>query len=157
MNPVDASACGRDLLIRRATPEESAAIAAMVLVIALETFGSNLVPQDRISEEDWSPSWLAIVSSEVAGVVLTREEWIGDLWVRREYRNRGIGGALLLRGESEIAARGHRVLRLRVVKSNTRAVDFYRHLGWQIEREFPHETLPTTMIEMSKPTAGWCD
>jgi ribosomal protein S18 acetylase RimI-like enzyme len=154
MNPVDASSCDRHLLIRRATPEESAVIAAMVLVIALETFGSNLVPQGRIFEEDWSHSWLAIVSSEVAGVVLTHREWIGDLWVRREYRNRGIGKALLLRGEAEILARGHRVFRLRVVKSNTRAADFYRHLDWQIEREFPHETLPTTMIEMSKLTAG---
>jgi hypothetical protein len=40
------------------------------------------------------------------------------------------------------------------VKSNTGAVDFYRHLGWQIEREFPHETLPATMLEMSRTAAN---
>jgi len=153
MNPVEISASSRDLQIRKATPGEHAAIAAMVLAIALETFGSDLVSQDRFSEEDWSRSWLAICDGDMAGVVLTNGEWIGDLWVRREYRNRGIGKALLLRGESEIAAHGHRIFRLRVVKSNTKAVDFYRHLGWQIEREFPHETLPATMFEMSKPAA----
>jgi GNAT superfamily N-acetyltransferase len=151
MNPVEVSFSGRDLQIRKAMPNENAAIAAMVLAIALETFRSDLIPQDRFSEEDWSRSWLAICDGDMPGVVLTNGEWIGDLWVRREYRNRGIGKALLLHGESEIAACGHRVFRLRVVKSNTWAVDFYRHLGWHIEREFPHETLPATMLEMSKP------
>src|SRR5256885_12866807 len=42
-------------------------------------------------------------------------------------------------GESEIAARGHQTCRLRVVKSNTVAVEFYFHQGWCIAREFPHE------------------
>ena len=154
VNAVEVSSGGRRLRIRRATPEEHAAIAAMVLAIALEPFGSELIPQNRISEEDWSRSWLAICDGDMAGVVLTNGEWIGDLWIRREYRNHGIGKALLLRGESEIVARGHRNFRLRVVKSNTKAVDFYRHLGWHIEREFPHETMPATMLEMSKPAAN---
>lgn len=83
-------------------------------------------------------------------MILTHEEWISDLWVLGEYRGRGVGRKLLLQGESEIAARGHETYRLRVVKSNTRAIDFYQRMGWRVEREFPHETLPTTMFEMIK-------
>jgi hypothetical protein len=47
-------------------------------------------------------------------------------------------------------AAGHETFRLRVVKSNTKAVAFYKRMGWRAEREFPHETLPTTMLEMVK-------
>jgi hypothetical protein len=71
MNPVEVSFSGRDLQIRKAMPNENAAIAAMVLAIALETFRSDLIPQDRFSEEDWSRSWLAICDGDMAGVVLT--------------------------------------------------------------------------------------
>ena len=47
-------------------------------------------------------------------------------------------------------AAGHETFRLRVVKSTTKAVAFYKRMGWRAEREFPHETLPTTMLEMVK-------
>jgi ribosomal protein S18 acetylase RimI-like enzyme len=83
-------------------------------------------------------------------MVLTHEEWVSDLWVLREHRNRGVGRQLLFDGEAEIAGRGHATFRLRVVKSNVRAVRFYDRLGWRVAREFPHETLPIDMLEMSK-------
>jgi ribosomal protein S18 acetylase RimI-like enzyme len=85
------------------------------------------------------------------GMVLTHEEWISDLWVLREHRSHGVGQQLLLQAEAEIAGRGHQTFRLRVVKSNVWAVSFYDRLGWRVEREFPHETLPVDMIEMAKP------
>jgi ribosomal protein S18 acetylase RimI-like enzyme len=84
-------------------------------------------------------------------MVLTSEQWIGDLWVLSEHRNHGVGQGLLSQGETEIAGRGHGTARLRVVKSNVRAVSFYNRLGWRVAREFPHETLPIGMLEMSKP------
>lgn len=42
------------------------------------------------------------------------------------------------------------MFRLRVVKSNTMAINFYLQRGWRIEREFPNERLPITMLEMVK-------
>jgi len=83
-------------------------------------------------------------------MVLTHEEWISDLWVLAEHRSRGVGRQLLLHGEAEIAARGYQRYWLRIVKSNVRARSFYNRLGWRFEREFPHETLPVRMLEMSK-------
>src|SRR5437899_3257822 len=57
------------------------------------------------------------------------EEWISDLWVLRESRRCGIGRRLLAQGEADIAGRGHRTFQLRVVKSNTTAVNFYSMKG----------------------------
>ena len=93
---------------------------------------------------------LLILEESVVGMVLTNHEWISDLWVLRPARGEGIGRRLLERGETEIANRGHLTFRLRVVKSNTSAVRFYQRNGWQVDREFHHEKLPVTMIEMIK-------
>lgn len=84
------------------------------------------------------------------GVTMTRDEWVSDLWVRRETRGTGVGGKLLAHAEREIRDRGHDTIRLRVVKSNTRAVNFYQHYGWRVRREFPHEKFGHMMLEMTK-------
>src|SRR5262245_16154829 len=86
----------------------------------------------------------------IAGMVLTQEEWVCDLWVLREGRGCGVRRRLLAHGEAEIIARGHRTLRLRVLQLNTTAINFYQREGWQVAREFPHEKLPVTILEMVK-------
>ena len=73
---------------------------------------------------------MALKGETIIGTVLTGAEWIEDLWVHRDFRNRGVGRELLLRGEAEIAGRGYKTLRLRVVKTNERALSFYRRCGW---------------------------
>jgi len=138
-------------VIRLARPSESAPIQALVQTIADETFAylfaSSRVP---IGESDWSSSWLAVSGEEIVGVMMTRDEWVTDLWVRRVSRRTGVGGKLLAYAEREIRDRGHDTIRLRVVKSNTRAVDFYQHHGWRVHREFPHEKFGHMMFEMTK-------
>jgi hypothetical protein len=42
------------------------------------------------------------------------------------------------------------VIRLRVVKPNTRAVHFYQSRGWRVNREFLHEKFGHVMLEMIK-------
>jgi len=83
-------------------------------------------------------------------MVLTQEEWISDLWVLREGRGCGVGRRLPAQGEAEIAGRGHRVFRLRVLKLNTAAIQFYQRQGWRVARDFPHEKFPVRMLEMVK-------
>jgi ribosomal protein S18 acetylase RimI-like enzyme len=122
-----------------------------VQTVVDEVYGGIWAPPPLpIDEENWSLAWVAVSESKIVGMVLTHEEWVSDLWVLREYRNHGVGQRLLSHGEAEIAARGHVTFRLRVVKSNVRAVRFYIRLGWRVAREFPHETLPIGMLEMSK-------
>lgn len=139
------------MVIRRPVPSEHAAVRALVQTVVDEVYGNLWAASPlHIDEEDWSLAWVAVSEFKIVGMVLTNEGWVSDLWVVREFRNEGIGRQLLSRGELEIAARGHFTARLRVVKSNVRAVSFYDRLGWRVVREFPHETLPIGMLEMSK-------
>jgi ribosomal protein S18 acetylase RimI-like enzyme len=139
------------MVIRHPMPNEHDSVKALVQTVVDEIYGGVWAsPPLHIDEEDWSLAWVAVSESKIVGVVLTNGEWISDLWVLREHRNRGVGQQLLFQGETEIAGRGYATSQLRVVKSNARAVSFYNRLGWRIAREFPHKTLPIEMLEMSK-------
>jgi ribosomal protein S18 acetylase RimI-like enzyme len=123
----------------------------MVQTIADETFAYLFAPsQVPIGEPNWSSAWLAMSTEEIVGVTMTRDEWVSDLWVRRDSRTLGIGTRLLSQAELEIGTRGLSTFRLRVVKSNIRAVQFYQNQDWKIHREFPHEKFGHAMFEMTK-------
>jgi ribosomal protein S18 acetylase RimI-like enzyme len=142
------------IVIRRAKPVENDSVQAFVQAIVDETFAYLFAPsQVPIVEANWLCAWLALSGEEVLGVTMTQEEWVSDLWVRRDSRRTGIGGQLLAHAEGEIRSRGHDALRLRVVKSNTRAVEFYQNHGWKVQREFPHEKFGHAMFEMIKSSA----
>ncbi len=139
------------VVIRRPKPHEAGSVRALVQTVVDEIYGGAWAPPPvTIADEDWLLSWVAVSGDRIIGMVLTHEEWISDLWVLAAYRGSGVGRKLLLQGESEMAARGFQTFRLRVVKSNTRAVAFYQRMGWRIEREVHHETLPALMFEMTK-------
>ena len=123
----------------------------IVQTVVDETYGGIwAAPPLRIDDEDWSRAWVAVRNNELLGMTLTEQDWVGDLWVLKPFRNFGIGGLLLGEAESEIAGRGHMTGRLRVVSLNIRAQAFYKRHGWTTRREFPHEQLPISMIEMAK-------
>jgi GNAT superfamily N-acetyltransferase len=139
------------VIVRRPSPFEHMSVRGVVQTVVDETYGGLWAePPLRIDEEDWSRAWVAVAGTEIAGMTLTDREWVGDLWVLAPFRGQGTGTALLAAAEAEIAGRGHAVARLRLVNSNTRARTFYDNRGWQAQREFPHEHLPVTMIEMAK-------
>jgi ribosomal protein S18 acetylase RimI-like enzyme len=145
------SSMSAETVIRRALPSENDSVHAMVQTIANETFAYLFAPsQVPLGEANWLSAWLAVSGGEIVGVTMTRDEWVSDLWVLRKSRRTGIGGELLAYAEGEIRSRGHDTLRLRVVKSNTQAVEFYQSHGWRIQREFPHEKFCHAMLEMTK-------
>lgn len=132
-------------------PDENSAVHELVQTIADETFAYLFAtPQVPIGEANWFSAWLAISGEEIVGVTMTREEWVSDLWVRGDSRRTGIGTKLLAYAESEIRGREHHTFRLRVVKSNIRAVQFYQSQGWRGHREFPYEKFGHAMLEMIK-------
>jgi ribosomal protein S18 acetylase RimI-like enzyme len=139
-----------DIVVRRALADEWPTIHCLVQAIADETF-AYLVPLPvPLGEPDWQPAWVAVCAENIVGVTMTQQEWVSDLWIARDHRRYGIGSRLLAQAEREIAGRGHQLLRLKVVKSNTRAVEFYRSHGWTVHHEFPHQKFGHTMLEMNK-------
>jgi GNAT superfamily N-acetyltransferase len=104
----------------------------------------------EVESQDWSDAWIVCSGPEIVGVLLTKDEWIDDLWIHKDHRGQGLGTRLLQYGEEEIARRQYEVSGLRVVKANQTAISFYIHHGWRIEKEFRHETLPIEMLELTK-------
>jgi len=140
-----------DVLIRRAHPEEHDRVRAVVQTVVDATYGGLWAPPPLpVDDEGWDSSWVAVRDANIIGVVRTSGEWLDDLWVLRESRGCGVGQRLLAQGGAEIIARGYKTLHLRVVQSNTVAIEFYGRHGWRTARVFPHERFPITMREMFK-------
>jgi len=140
----------KGVLIRRMQPSENRAIHALVQTIADETFTDLFKGQVPIGEAKWDSAWLAIIGDEIVGVTLTDKDSVDDLWVRKDDRRMGIGARLLSEAEREMRERGCHTFRLRVVKSNVVAVQFYQSQGWKVHREFAHEKYGHAMFEMIK-------
>jgi mycothiol synthase len=90
---------------------------------------------------DLSSSWLAWDGDELAGFALEfageQGAIIGDLAVRKPWRGRGIGHALLLAAFRSLRERGHSVARLYVDAQNvTNAVRVYEAAGMHVARRF---------------------
>jgi ribosomal protein S18 acetylase RimI-like enzyme len=142
-----------ELIIRRPQPHEYDSVRDLIETVATEMFKDLFAPNPvplEFKDEDWPLAWAAVSDAKILGVVITNQEWVDDLWVLREHRRQGVGTRLLAQGESEIAARGCQTCRLRVVKSNLVAMQFYLRQGWQIAREFAHEKYHHPMLEMTK-------
>jgi len=146
-----------ELVIRKPRASEYGTVQALIETVANETFKDLFAPNPvplTFKDEDWPLAWVAVSDEKIVGVIITNQEWVDDLWVLREERRQGVGSRLLAKGEAEIATRGHRTCRLRVVKSNAVAVQFYLHQGWQIAREFAHEKYHHPMLELAKSCPG---
>jgi ribosomal protein S18 acetylase RimI-like enzyme len=142
-----------EIVIRHPLTDEHESVRALIRIVANETFSDLFAPNPvplTLDEDDWSHAWVAVGESKIIGVMLTDEDLISDLWVLRENRKQGVGSKLLARGELEIFARGYAMCRLRVVKSNRVAVEFYLRRGWTVAREFPHEKYHHPMLELAK-------
>jgi len=96
---------------------------------------------------DPSLSFLAEEGGELAGICLCRPKWgnnpalgwVSALGVRRPWRRRGLGLALLLHAFGELQARGKRRVGLGVDGSNpTGAVRLYERAGMRVERRLDH-------------------
>ena len=137
--------------IRRPRAEEFAKTRALVSDVVNETYG-GIWPTTPIvvGEEDWGAGWVAVSAGELLGWMLTKGDWLDDLWISSRFRRQGVGSALLRHGEQEIAARGIATAHLHVIASNKRAIAFYARHGWRPVRETPHEIAPHPRLEMAK-------
>lgn len=100
-----------------------------------------------MEEPNYDPSlwFVAMEGGEVAGVSLCRVSeqedppigWVGDLSVRRPWRKRGLGMALLLHSFGEFYRRGYKKVGLGVDASNlTGALRLYERAGMAVVQQF---------------------
>ena len=98
-----------------------------------------------MDKESFDPSlwFLACEGSEVAGVVLnvfakeSNTGWVDHLSVRRAWRKKGIGKALLLHSFAEFYKRGVKKMKLSVdSKSLTNAPRLYESVGMKTVQQY---------------------
>ena len=101
--------------------------------------------QHTIKRESFDPAlwFLALDGDEIAGVVLCyapEEEdigWVGQLAVRRPWRRRGLGPALLRHAFGEFYQRGRPAVGLGVDAANpSGATRLYERAGMRVVRQF---------------------
>ena len=116
----------------------------------------------HINDADFDPSlwFLAMDGDEIAGVNLCRSHayedpglgWVGSLGVRRPWRKRGIGLALLRHSFNEFYRRGKRKVGLGVDAQNlTGALRLYENAGMHVHHAFDQyekELRPGTEISV---------
>lgn len=116
---------------------------------------TNTVEQMR-KDREYFDFFVAQVNGEIAGMSLyyyTYSTWVGkslyleDLYVQPQYRNLGIGGALLQKTVNTAAQTHCNRMRWQVLDWNTEAQRLYRRLGVEISTEWYNCDLTRAGIE----------
>src|SRR5689334_22982621 len=139
-----------DLLLRRATPADAPALAA----ILYDTFESTWRPQitagaAQAFRDEGRPGvyvaarGLQFRVAERAGEVVGFVDWEGDfinaLHVLAAHARTGVGAFLMDHAEAEIAAAGHPSARLETDTFNARSRAFYAGRGYREADRYPDE------------------
>jgi GNAT superfamily N-acetyltransferase len=91
---------------------------------------------DRITETD--ETTVALVDGALAGFVMVSGDEAEQVYVDRAFRGSGVAALLLTEAERQIAAAGHEVAFLVVVRGNERAQAFYAKQGWVDEGDIDY-------------------
>jgi len=141
-------------VIRRAAAKDLVAIKDCVRVSLNATYGGLWTSEPlEVGDDDWAKSWIACSFNRIIGVGLSERDVVSDLWVHPDAQGDGVGSALLAALESEIAARGFVVARLRCLEPNLKSRAFYAARGWIEVRVYPHETILLNTVDMEKSVA----
>jgi ribosomal protein S18 acetylase RimI-like enzyme len=77
---------------------------------------------------------ILLLGNQIDTVAEIRQAWVYDVSVRRDWWGKGVGRTLMARGEDFARELGLEYIGLGVTRANERAVDFYRELGYDVER-----------------------
>ncbi len=83
-----------------------------------------------VAEHEGEVIGLCSVQTVISTAEGGRSGWVEDLVITEEFRGRGIGRLLLKQLDAWALDNGLTRLQLLADRNNTRALDFYRKLGW---------------------------
>jgi GNAT superfamily N-acetyltransferase len=100
----------------------------------------------RVAETD--ETTVADADGEIAGFIMVAGDEAEQVYVDRGFRGSGLAARLLTEAERQIAAGGHDVAWLAVVRGNERARAFYAKQGWVDEGDldYPVTALGETFV-----------
>ena len=100
----------------------------------------------RVAETD--ETTVADVDGAIAGFVMVHDDEVEQVYVARDFRGSGVAVPLLAEAERQVAAAGHDVAWLAVVRGNDRAQAFYLKRGWVDEgdEDYPVVALGESFI-----------
>jgi len=123
-------------VVRRATPTDAAELVALWRQAGLDVPTPELVADELASVAGLHPQ-LALVATaggSIVGSILGtwdgRRAWINRLATRRDWRGRGVAGALLGAVEHAVRALGGRKVNLLIEADNYGVVDYYAARGY---------------------------
>jgi GNAT superfamily N-acetyltransferase len=95
---------------------------------------------DRVAERvaETTDTTVAEVDGVLAGFVMVSDDEAEQVYVERSFRGTTVGTLLLTEAERQIAAAGHDVAFLVVVRGNDRAQAFYARQGWVDEGDIDY-------------------
>jgi GNAT superfamily N-acetyltransferase len=96
---------------------------------------------DRVSQRvaETDETTVAEVDGTVAGFIMVDGDEAEQVYVDPAFRGTGVSSNLLTEAERQIAAAGHDVAWLAVVRGNDRAQAFYTRQGWVDEGDLDYE------------------
>ncbi len=96
--------------------------------------------RERVSRRiaDTDETTVAEVDGTVAGFIMVAADEAEQVYVDRAFRGTGVANLLLTEAERQIAAAGHAVAFLVVVRGNDRAQAFYARQGWVDEGDIDY-------------------
>jgi putative acetyltransferase len=100
----------------------------------------------RVAETD--ETTVADADGVIAGFIMIDGDEAEQIYVDRSFRGSGLASTLLTEAERQIAAAGHDVAWLAVVRGNARARAFYAKQGWVDEGDldYPVTALGETFV-----------
>ena len=157
------------MLIRPAQPADAPLILALIRELAAyerepdaaiateedllrDGFGPQRYFECLIAEEDGQPAGFALYFFNYSTWRGRPGLYLEDLFVRPEFRGKGIGKALLVRVAAVAVERGCGRLQWQVLDWNQTAIDFYQSLGAQFLDEW--RTMRVTDEALLKLAAG---
>lgn len=140
----------RDILIRKARPDDAGALRAILRDTFESTWLPQLTPESAAAYrgEDRSAAYvgergLLFVVAEIGGEVVGFVDWNGDfvnaLHVLASHARSGVGSRLMDHAEAAMAAAGYAQARLETDTFNTRSQAFYAKRGYGEAGRYPDE------------------
>lgn len=138
--------------VARLEPEQVDEAARLLQQVWLESYGQRLPEidvvqrtsrhfRDHLSRRS-DNCWLAWVGNRLVGLSTTISNCIDDLWVRREFRRRGIATRLIGAACGNLALRGFRAAQAGCEDFNAAAVSLFESGGWKRVGSEPVDTAP---------------